>query len=398
MKSKLFIIIFMLIVAGFVKTAAQSSSTEENPKWYYIQVKGSGRTANLALTDVDGQVLGYPLNTSHVDSISRQLWRFEIMSNPQGYKIINKYSKKQLTVYYDEAAQLRRPVMTDNTSTVWMTVSSSTSGYKYLKLQNEPQEGTAGDIYLSQTFSGGNLCKLVSEANRVSANEVFHFQLNDIPVVSSDDATLWLNIRNVKANKYLTDMVATSSGINFTLEAQNNSQSQQWKIINKGNGSGTVEFVNRATGNIISTSTHLDKYFYVDYALNTDESDGWKYTAVSASSNQYQIFTVSDKDVYSYWNATTDGQAPDIYSSNVENSTYAWIFYWVEEVRGMGIDFISDSENIRVYSQNRRIYVDNCNDYKIVSIYGTPVRKNIELPLGVYLVTVKGKTTKILVK
>ena len=392
MKAKLLIIGLLLAVIGCRNLAAQSSSTEANPKWYYIQVKGVGLTANRVLTEVDGQVLGQPLNTAHIDSISMQLWRFEIPSGASGYRIINKYSKKQLTVVFDAANNLRRPALTDNSPTIWSFPTSSTTGYKYLRILNEPEEGASGDIYLSQTLNQGYAYKLVKDANRTTNNELFRCVLNEIPVVSTDNATIWMNIRNPQTNKYLTD-----AGMNFTLESQSSSLTQQWKILAKENGN--VDFVNRSTGNIVSTETNLNKYYFINYTAGPEESVGWKYVPASGSTNQYEVSTTAANGVISYWNATTDGQATEIYSSgNTANSTYAWIFSWVEEVyTGISLPAAS-SDNIRVYSVNRRIYVDGCDEYRITSISGMQLRKNLELPVGIYLVTVKGKTTKILVK
>jgi hypothetical protein len=395
MKTKSLIIGLLLSAVCCLNTAAQSSSTEANPKWYYIQVKGLGLTANRVLTEVDGQVLGQPLNTSHIDSISKQLWRFEIPSGTTAYRIINKYSQKQLTVVFDAVNNLRRPALTDNSTTIW-SFTSAITGYKYMRIVNEPEEGVQGDIYLSQTFNQGYACKLVSLANRTTDNEYFRCVLNEIPVASTGDATVWMNIRNPKTNKYLTDAVSSAPGTNFTLESQSNSQAQQWKITAKENGN--VEFVNRATGNLISTATRLDKYYYVDYAADPAGNTGWKYALASGGDGQYEVYSTGDDSVISYWNATTNGQAPDVYSAgSTANSTYAWIFSWVEETR-TGIHSPVVWDNIRVYSKDKRIYVEGCDEYRIITVSGMPVRKNIELPLGIYLVTVKGKTTKILVK
>jgi hypothetical protein len=395
MKYKLSIMWLLLNAIASIHTAAQTSSTEANPKWYYIQVRGIGPTAAQVLTNVDGQVLGQNLATTDVVSISKQLWRFEISSG--GYRVINKYSKQQLTVVFDAAANVRRPALTDNSPTSWSFIVSATSGYKYVGILNEPQEGTQGEIYLSQTRYNNNALKLVSAADRTSDNELFRCVLNEMPITSTDEATLWMTIRNPKTNKYLTDAVASAPGVHFTLEAANNAQSQQWKILAKDNGN--VEFVNRATGNMIATETYLNKYYYVNYTTDPAGNTGWQYALAGGSTGQYVVSTTDAGGVDSYWNATTDGQAVNVYSpGNTANSTYAWIFTWVDEVY-TGINrpvFLPD--NIRVYALNRRIYVDGCDDYRITAISGMPMRKNTDLPAGIYLVTVKDKTTKILVK
>jgi hypothetical protein len=395
MKNKIFIIVFCLLVIGCVKTVAQSSSTEEDPKWYYIQVKGGGLTANRVLTEVDGQVLGQALKTESLDALSKQLWRFEIPSGASGYRIINKYSKKQLTVVYDATGNARRPAVTENSSTIWSFTTSPTPGYKYVKILNEPEEGVAGSIYLSQTAYNNNAYKLVTESSRTTDNELFRCVLNEVPVVSDDNVSIWMNIRNPQTNKYLTDAVSSAPGINFMLDAKDNSQSQQWKII--AGEEGTVQFVNRATGNTIPAATNLNKYYYIQYPASSSNSTGWQCASISSTANQYEVFSVSG-GVTSYWNATTDGQKPLIYSAgNTANSTYAWVFTWVDEIY-TGFTAPAPVDNVRVYSRDKRIYVEGCDEYLITALTGTAVRKNTELPSGIYLVTVKGKTTKILVK
>jgi hypothetical protein len=394
MKIKLFIIELLLSIICCLNMTAQNSSTEANPKWFYIQVKGIALTADWVLTDADGQVKGQPLAITGIDAINKQLWRFEIPDGVNAYRIINKHSKKQLTVVLD--GNLRRPALTENSPVYWSFSTSPTSGYKYLKVYNEPVEGTAGDIYL---FQGRyNTYTLVSERSLGTGtfNELFRCASNEIPVPSTGNTTLWMHIRNPKTNKYLTDAVSIAPGKNFTMETQNISLSQQWKMIAKGNGN--VEFVNRATGNIISTTANLNRYYFLDYTGNPAESNGWKYAAISAASNQYEIFTTSADGAISYWNATTEGEAPATYSAgNTANTTYAWAFSWVDEVY-TAIEQPEVLDNTRVYVRNRRIYVEGCDEYRITSISGMQVRKNIELPSGIYLVTTKAKTTKILVK
>jgi hypothetical protein len=399
MKIKLFSIWFLVSAAFCLNMAAQESSTEANPKWFFIQVKGaSSDTYDRVLTEIDDeQVVGKPLATSDINELNKQLWRFEVPSGVQGYRVINKYSKKQLTVVFHSGTNQRRLGVTGASTVFWYPVSSSTTGYIYWRIVNEPTEGVAGAIFLSQTSDNSYAYRLVTQADRTTNDEIFRCVRNNIPVASSDNTTIWMNIRNPKTDKYLTDAVSSTSGINFTLENKDGSSFlQQWKMIPKGNGN--LEFVNRATGNIISTETNLNKYYYVDYTTHPAESAGWKYAPTANNAVQYVVFSTEADGVVSYWNATTDGQAPDSYSvGKAAGSTYAWIFSWVEEIY-TSIQPSVVLDNIRVYSANKRIYVEGCDEYRITSISGMPVRKNSELPIGIYLVTVKGKTTKVLVK
>jgi hypothetical protein len=395
MKIKLFIIGFLSMTMS-LSTAAQTASTEANPQWFYIQVKGTGiTTKDKVLTDVNGQVQGIALDATSLEALNKQLWRFEAQSS--GYFVINKASGKRLTVAVD-ANGVRTAALSDDATTRWSFVLSTTSGYKYVKLLTEPQEGTAGEIYLSQIKTSPYSYKLVSQAERSTDNEVFRFVLSEFPVLSSDNTTLWMTIQNPKTGKYLTDAVTSAPGKNFILAASDGSQAQQWKMINKG--AGKADFVNRATGNIISTSTTLNKYYYVGYATDPAESDGWQYSLISGATNQYAIYSTNVYGVDSYWNATTDGQPADRYGSgSAANTTYAWQFTWVEEVKNTtAINPPAVADKFRAYAQDGYIHVPNCKDYRITTLYGTPVRKNIQLPAGLYIVTADGKSVKVLVK
>ena len=399
MKIKSFVTGFLLSATFCWNVAAQESSTEANPKWFFIQVKGaSSYTYDRVLTEIDdGQVLGRPLVTSDINELNKQLWRFEIPNGVDAYRIINKYSNKQLTVVFHSATNQRRLGVTGVSTVFWFPVNASTSGYIHWKILNQPAEGVDGEIYLSQTPYNSYAYRLVKQDALTTNNELFRCTRNDIPVASSNVSTLWMNIRNPKTGKYLTDAVSSAPGTNFTLENKDGSSFlQQWKMLSKENGN--VDFVNRATGNIISTETNLNKYYYVDYTVNPAGSVGWKYAPTANNAVQYVVSSTDADGVTSYWNAATDGQTPDPYSAGkAVNSTYTWIFSWVEEIY-TALQPPAVPDNIRVYSANRRIYVEGCDEYKITAISGIQVRKNSELPLGIYLVTVKGKTTKILVK
>jgi hypothetical protein len=399
MKIKLSFTVFLISTIFCWNIAAQQASTAANPIWYYIQVKGANTyTYDRVITEMeDGQILGRPLAAGSIDEINKQLWRFEIPSGVQGYRVINKSSGKQMTVALHEATGQRRPVVTEVSTVFWIYENiSGNSTHKKWKIVTEPSFGTAGEIYLSQTPYNSYAYRTVTSTAATTDNEQYRFVKNEIPIISSDASTVWLNIRNSKNNKYLTDAVASAPGKNFTLEAKDgNSSAQQWKLTDKGNGN--VEIINRATGNIISSETNLNKYYYVNYTTQPAQSDGWSYEAIGGAAGQYTISTTNADGVTSYWNATTDGQATDAYAAgNAASSTYAWIFTWAEVVTDFVLPEVGS--NIRVYAANRRIYVEGTDEYTVTAISGLPVRKNAELPQGIYLVSIKGKTQKILVK
>jgi len=155
-------------------------------------------------------------------------------------------------------------------------------------------------------------------------------------------------------------------------------------------------FVNRETGNSIHTDMTFDLYYYMQFTNDIQAGNGWKFDVVS--DGQYAIYTTDANGVIKYWYATTPGQPTEAFDkAYAKNSAYAWTFSWApENITGIKKPDIAD--NILVYALDKRIYVEGCDDYKIYTLYGIPVYQNSNLPTGIYLVTVKGRTTKVLVK
>jgi hypothetical protein len=159
-----------------------------------------------------------------------------------------------------------------------------------------------------------------------------------------------------------------------------------------------LDFINRATGNAIHTNTRFDRYYYLNFTNNPVESDGWNLE--SLGNGQFSIFTKTPEGVVNYWYATTPNEPTTEYTNGyVLNSLYAWKFSWADEENSTSIKKPSlNEEGIRIYSYDKRIIVEGNSDFRITTVYGAPVPRNEYLPTGIYLVTVKGRTTKVLVK
>jgi hypothetical protein len=188
--------------------------------------------------------------------------------------------------------------------------------------------------------------------------------------------------------------VETTANIKFSMQDYTaNNHRQQWKIVNNLASAGSVNFVNRATGNLISAVPVYDIYNYVQYAAT--ETNGWQID--SLGNNQYQVRT-GPTGTEKYWNAATAGEAQDNYPKNtVLNTGFAWKFHLVDDGIYSAID-LPEYDNLRVLVKDRRIHVEGSAQYRIYTIQGISVNKNSELPSGIYLVTIKNKTVKVLVK
>ena len=389
-------IVCIVFCGNIIAQQLPSISTASNPKWYYIQALGSGVTANRVAMAIGDKVEGGPVLIDNVSTMSTQLWRFELAGN--GYVVINKSTGKKLSVAYDPLKNSRIATVSDNPSTLWRFVRAG-SGYN-IRMITEPAEGLAGAINLYQTNASQNYALIFAgTAESSTDNACFNFVLSENPAVSTEMDIVWMHVKNAKTGKYLTDAVSSAQDkACFSvddLKNDGNDASQHWKLIAKAGGS--MDFVNRATGNPIPTNTVFDRYYYLLYTHDSEESAGWNLT--SLGKNQYAIYTISPEGALKYWYATTPGEPAIAYTEGyVQNTPYAWFFSWADEERTTGIDRLLPEENIRVYSYGKRIYVEGCESYKITSLYGIPVHRNENLPAGIYLVTVKSKTVKLLVK
>lgn len=137
------------------------------------------------------------------------------------------------------------------------------------------------------------------------------------------------------------------------------------------------------------------KHNFTELTLNAPESEGWTLTHIREG--QYTISGIEEDNNERYWNASSFDKEPDEYdAANLIFSGFAWKF---EKVTPTEVGILSITEdNIRIYSQNRKIIVENTDNYTIMTVEGLIISKNSELSTGIYLVTANGKTTKILVK
>jgi hypothetical protein len=385
-------------VAG-ARVGAQPFETSDasSPKWYFIQVKGDGDTAGKVATEINGKVTGQPEETT-LTAKAKQLWRIETApnTNPVRYEIINKYSGKKLDVSYDASLNERIAVTGETPTTVW-TIQALSGNYYTLRIVTQPAGGVSGAGYLTQGGSALNSALYFTKSS--SGNDAqFQFISIDAPIVSNDVETAWLGIQSVRSalsGKYLTE-VETAGDIQLAMQDRNliaDNHRRQWKIVNNPASGGAVNFVNRATGHLISSTPVYGIYDYARFA--DTESAGW--TINTLENSQYEVRTGS-VDTGKYWYAATDGEAPANYAAGASlNTGFAWKFQLIAEEIPNAINR-PQYDNIRVYAQNRRIYVEGVDQYRVYTIYGTPVNGNDELPAGVYLITIKNKTTKILVK
>ncbi|NDV46730.1 hypothetical protein D0T49_06680 [Paludibacter sp. 221] len=383
-------------------------SSADNPVWYHIQVLGEGVRANRVYTVEGDEVYGRPTATSikPID-VDPQLWRFE--KTGEEYDIINKATGKKLEISYAAAPRnINITTVSDAPKTKWK-FSRVNKNYCQIVATVPPTGGKAAEVYAHQANSADGVrdfvIMFVDTQWNTESNSYFRFVAYEDPNVeiSTDEKSVWYFITNTQENykdKAITDVASQGKPyVKFSIEdVDKKNKSQYWKAVKVSTDPADerVQFVNKATGNIIQTNSVQEGIFsYVQYTTDFTDSDGWLLNYIGDM--QYEI-SGKEKDGatrYLYVGNNTSTY-PEVYIKNSKNSGFAWTFVHTGEIT---TDIPSvDSDNIVVYTRNRKIIVVGCDDFTVWNINGIQVNKDYELPEGVYLVKADGKVAKVLVK
>lgn len=388
-----------------------TESTEENPVWYYIQVQGQSDRADYVFTVEGEQVFGRPLSKSEdFNDIDSQLWRFEKQGD--SYIIINKGNNKKLDIAYNSEKDINIGILVDEPSTTWGWEKSVTPGYFNIKIEN-PLSGRETYIYAHQAsnYLSRNFAIIFERvAWKNDINSKFRFLVCEYPTpeISTSDNEVWYNILSKKKgydSKAITD-ITQQNEVNrkFSLEdLYEEDYNQQWKIISLSNGE--VQFLNRGTNNMIQKEASYNAYYYALAAPYSETASGWAMNYLG--DYQYEMFGLNGEGVTVHMNAASDHKDADTYfEGNNRDSGFAWYFKKISSTqqlpqqRATTVTTRIDHKpvDIRIFVVERKIIVEGADDYIVRNISGMQVNQSLELPVGIYLVTVSGKTTKILVQ
>lgn len=394
MKNKLLLLMVIVSTIFFQEAIAQlpQTSTADNPKWYYIQVVGSGssrenRVFNVKETNVIGSVLSA--------TNSNQLFRFEKENDK--YFIITKSNKKLAA---GKNGTVEAVVLNDVGTLFSFTPYEN---YFTLKSSSPAPGGSSDKLYVHQSSASDYKITLEVATWETALNSQFAFvPLEDVVYeYSTDKKVIWYNIRSAKEGneaKGMTDVSSSDSDIKIALEEiREDNDYQLWKLVKKG---ARANIINKATGNYISSYSVVSqpniKYNYIQ-ANPENESSGWAFKHIREA--QYTIAGVDNDKITRYLTAATEGIDPTPYdASALFSSDVVWKLKKVKSEDYTSLPNFETEDNILIYSRNQKIIVEGAEDYAVRTIQGTMVAKNIELPVGIYLVTVNGKTTKLLVK
>jgi hypothetical protein len=393
--------LILCFISAFFCSLAQAQgfevSTADNPLWFFIQVKGANTTSGLVVTENNNALVGETLRSSGLTGIAKQLWRIGQGSASNTYYLINKYSGKKLDIAYNEEKKERIAILTETPSTEWRLLKSG--NFYLIRAATQPSGGTADAVYLTQTDASKAFSYIFSTSGSNENTQFGFIAFDSYPVISTENETAWLQIQNARTSlsgKCLTDAGdAETKGPFLMSPINNNDLAQQWKIIAKKAPfeAGKVDFVNRKTGRAIGTTPVYSIYYLLPATGDFGESEGWRIQALSNA--RYEIASGSATAPW-FWNA--GNEPPQTYVGVPDSEQgFTWTFSFVDETI-TGFQQTEILSGIRVYVRDKLICVEGADQYTITNIFGSRVENNRLLPAGVYLVNVKGKTTKVLVK
>lgn len=400
---KTFILISLLLTVMFSqKIIAQGelpkASTEENPLWYYCQLKKGTDTRKERIFYVDSNDLYGKTFSDITSNITRNRALFRFEKKGDSYVIYNKgYTNKQLSSRKDAAKNIDIATMVENSPQTWKIIPYK-EGFQLLNSNNKY-------IYMAGKSPTLNYEVTVNEVGTSDNSVITFIPYDNTPPTVSEDKDIWYYIINRGIGyekKCITDIEETGSGIvKFKLEDKSNDNfAQQWKVIKPINATNNnVHFVNRKTNNIIQTEYDFDGYFNAKSTDNIENSNGWVLTFLDL--NQFSISGKDNQGITGYLNLSSNEEMfiPIPNKNEMLNSTYAWVF---EEVLGEssidGPEFADPFADIKVYVEDRRIIVEGTDNYNLTHISGIRISNDSYLSPGVYLITIQGKTKSILVK
>ncbi len=201
------------------------------------------------------------------------------------------------------------------------------------------------------------------------------------------------------AGKCIQDHSNVSGADDFLIEDwQEGNKRQEWELIpSEDNGATTYYIRNRNSRRYIGQGTELvDKFYYTQSTAALSTSPKWTITDIGDG-----IVTISTTDEYGvirFLNAADLKKSPErIYSAKTAKKTgSAW------RIIDAKADPTAISETTikgdKVSVLNGHIIVAGTDDYEIRDLQGRNIDREKRLPKGIYIVTTKEKSYKVLIK
>lgn len=202
------------------------------------------------------------------------------------------------------------------------------------------------------------------------------------------------------AGKCIQDHSNTSGADDYLIEDwEKDNKRQEWDLIPADDNDKTLYYIrNRNSRRYIGQVTTLvdDKYYYT--ASTPALSSSPKWTVTDIGDDMVTFSTTDEYGVVRFLNAADLKKSPErIYSPKAAKKTgFAWKI----------IDAQTDptainsqiSQKTKVSTLNGHIIVSGTDDYTISDLQGRSISPDNRLPKGVYIVTTKDESFKVLIK
>lgn len=214
------------------------------------------------------------------------------------------------------------------------------------------------------------------------------------PVVSDEEQTTYYFVASASSGAQGLAMTDAGSDASYpiALSALTSGTDQQWRL--ESAGTDLVRLVNRQSGRILQPQSVADALYRITQ-LGSQVLQGRGFTLQSLGNDQYALSGVEeDGGATRYLVAQQKDVAPTDLTAATTGSPVAWTFTLAERVNG--IDAAQALES-RVRVSGGRISVEPAAPFTVHSADGAQVSATGRLLPGLYLVTVAGRTVKVLI-
>ncbi len=404
MGRKRFFLSLIALGAAIAPAVAQmpSMSTDEDPQWYYIKVKGTDTRVGLVFTlDGEKNVCGKAqIVSTDLNEVSSQLWRFEQVGEGR-YMIYNMAGEgRALDIVYDATEKTGRCVLASEPSVTFNLVAD---GDYFHIVASEAAAGTdASEVYLHQGNSGYHFAVITTGSYYgTGQNSSFTFvPFKDYSVAISDNETQTYyrltNASTAYAGRSI-NLTQSEEGAMLTLaEAADGTTDAQWRMEAHPSGTGWL-MINRGAEEVLDEPLPAGPLNLV--AMGTLVADAPAWVPQYLGDGQYVLTSTGSDGITRYLGAdAADATAPTLPDEDkLKNSTFAWLIEKTETIE-TGIAATGATTTPRGTVKGGTICVEGCTDYAIYNAAGIRVSAGAKLAPGLYIVRTPQAAVKVAVK
>ena len=344
----------------------------------------------------DDEVWGMPkADYSDYESLAKQLWSF-VTEDGEWYTIYNRYDGRKLGVGMGSQGEC---IMLMDEMQAKFKIRALEDG---IALESSIPAPGGGEIFRWPSLAGSGSSHsiwLVRESNADrSESKIILTEYTDAYVPQNNETVTWYNITTAEDGadgEIITDNTSVvDAQYKFTVEKKDPSdQNAQWRFVETE--PGNVSIVNRATGNSISTTlTAQDRYTVPTADDKSVVATCWNLLPVSET--QYAIASVGSDNIQRMLNAQVLGNDPNAFPEDLLSGTsYAWTFVQADTEVGLENSVTQQGDGVRV--EDGRVIAPEGAKVSVFTPEGVEMPADSKLMPGIYIVTVNGKATKILV-